>query len=381
MNVGSVLGLIAMKDRAAYCASKGGVTMLTKAMALDHAHENVRVNCICPSIVETELVAGTFRRESERGTSAAEGEDCDRFRWDASGRPEDVAEMAVFLASEESSWVTGAAIPLDGGTFGVLRGASTNRDDVKRMSKEEKRVTETALRRRMKESRSTDLLLGFDVESVHKGRAIFGWTCGRGTSRFMAWCTEEFWRRWRTRRRRSRRTRRCRKGTEIATVELKINYLEPVPGGRIKADGRVLRAGRNFVVTECEIFKEDGTLAAKALLTFGAAAGHSITQSRRDLLVATLSGFFAIFVDVLDDALEDEQIGAALAGELDAIAVVPLDGAAKNFAIVEHDGHGGMGLHLLDPVEILRVRGLRRSRFLAGDAGQLCWARGECSVP
>src|SRR5207249_10700176 len=60
VNIGSVLGLVAMKDRAAYCASKGGVTMLTKAMALDHAHENVRVNCICPSIVETELVKGLF---------------------------------------------------------------------------------------------------------------------------------------------------------------------------------------------------------------------------------------------------------------------------------------------------------------------------------
>jgi uncharacterized protein (TIGR00369 family) len=68
------------------------------------------------------------------------------------------------------------------------------------------------------------------------------------------------------------------KGTEIATIELKINYLEPVPGGRIKADARVLRAGRNFVVTECEIFNESGSLAAKALLTFGAASGHSIGQ-------------------------------------------------------------------------------------------------------
>jgi NAD(P)-dependent dehydrogenase (short-subunit alcohol dehydrogenase family) len=65
VNVGSVLGLVAMKDRAAYCASKGGVTLLTKAMALDHAHENVRVNCICPSIVETELVAGLFAASKE----------------------------------------------------------------------------------------------------------------------------------------------------------------------------------------------------------------------------------------------------------------------------------------------------------------------------
>lgn len=70
------------------------------------------------------------------------------------------------------------------------------------------------------------------------------------------------------------------KGTEIATVELKINFLEPVPDGRIKAEGRVLRTGRNFVVTECEIFNESGSLAAKALLTFGAARGHSLTPRR-----------------------------------------------------------------------------------------------------
>jgi uncharacterized protein (TIGR00369 family) len=67
-------------------------------------------------------------------------------------------------------------------------------------------------------------------------------------------------------------------GTEIATIELKINYLAAVPGGKIKAEGRVLRAGRNFVVTECEIFDANGNLAAKALLTFGAAAGHSMDR-------------------------------------------------------------------------------------------------------
>ena len=113
VNIGSVLGLVAMKDRAAYCASKGGVTLLTKAMALDHAHENVRVNCICPSIVETELVAGLFAA-SDAGAAMKQariaGIPLGRI-----GRPEDVAEMAVFLASDESSWLTGAAIPLDGG--------------------------------------------------------------------------------------------------------------------------------------------------------------------------------------------------------------------------------------------------------------------------
>lgn len=113
VNIGSVLGLVAMKDRAAYCASKGGVTMLTKAMAIDHGHENIRVNCICPSIVETELVKGLFD-DSELGEARRKGRlaliPLGRF-----GQPADVAEMAVFLASEESSWLTGAAIPLDGG--------------------------------------------------------------------------------------------------------------------------------------------------------------------------------------------------------------------------------------------------------------------------
>ena len=113
VNVGSILGLVAMKDRAAYCASKGGITMLTKAMALDHAHEKIRVNCICPAIVETDLIRDLFPR-SEEGLRARDGRlatlPLGRF-----GKPDDVAELAVFLASEESSWVTGTAIPVDGG--------------------------------------------------------------------------------------------------------------------------------------------------------------------------------------------------------------------------------------------------------------------------
>ena len=113
VNLGSVLGLVAVKDRAAYCASKGGVTMLTKAMALDHAHENIRVNCICPSIVETELVKRVFD-QSEQGQALRKARVA-TIPLGRIGQPADVAEMAVFLASEESSWLTGTAIPLDGG--------------------------------------------------------------------------------------------------------------------------------------------------------------------------------------------------------------------------------------------------------------------------
>ncbi len=68
------------------------------------------------------------------------------------------------------------------------------------------------------------------------------------------------------------------RGTGIATIEMKINYLEPVPVGRVRAEARVLRAGRNFVVTECDVFSPAGKLAAKALITYGAAAGHSMER-------------------------------------------------------------------------------------------------------
>ncbi|HET9283880.1 MAG TPA: SDR family oxidoreductase [Candidatus Angelobacter sp.] len=109
INIGSVLSALGARNRVAYASSKGAVLAMTRAMALDHAAENIRVNCICPGIVETEMVAKFNMDESARRQRLAM-HPAGRF-----GRPEDVAGLAVFLASDESAWITGTAQTVDGG--------------------------------------------------------------------------------------------------------------------------------------------------------------------------------------------------------------------------------------------------------------------------
>ena len=113
INLSSVLGIDGGRSRAAYSASKGAVTTLTKSMALDLAPEQIRVNCICPGIVETELVSDFIRNAPDPELAKkrrTELHPLGRF-----GQPSDIAHMAVYLASDESMWVTGAALPVDGG--------------------------------------------------------------------------------------------------------------------------------------------------------------------------------------------------------------------------------------------------------------------------
>jgi NAD(P)-dependent dehydrogenase (short-subunit alcohol dehydrogenase family) len=109
INIGSVLSLLGARNRVAYSASKGAVMAMTKAMALDHAAENIRVNCIAPGIVATEMVEKFNTDEAARRLREAM-HPMGRF-----GQPEEVANAAVFLASDESGWTTGSVITVDGG--------------------------------------------------------------------------------------------------------------------------------------------------------------------------------------------------------------------------------------------------------------------------
>ena len=113
VNVASVLGINGARNRASYAPSKGAVILLTKCMAIDHGAENIRVNAICPSFVETDLTADVLRKAPD--PAAVRRERVSVHPIGRLGQPDDIAGMAVYLASDESSWVTGAVLPVDGG--------------------------------------------------------------------------------------------------------------------------------------------------------------------------------------------------------------------------------------------------------------------------
>jgi NAD(P)-dependent dehydrogenase (short-subunit alcohol dehydrogenase family) len=113
INMASGWGLAGGARAAAYCASKGAVVLMTKAMAIDHGRQNIRVNCICPGDTDTAMLRNEARQL---------GEAEDKFLAESAqrplgrmGKPEEIARAALYLASDASSFVTGTALVVDGG--------------------------------------------------------------------------------------------------------------------------------------------------------------------------------------------------------------------------------------------------------------------------
>lgn len=114
VNTASDWALVGGRRAVAYCASKGAVLQLTRAMALDHAKENIRVNAVCPSDTLTPMFEGEAR---ERGVTVAEAaaESAAEIPLGRVARAEEVAAAVLYLASDEAAYVTGVALPVDGG--------------------------------------------------------------------------------------------------------------------------------------------------------------------------------------------------------------------------------------------------------------------------
>jgi NAD(P)-dependent dehydrogenase (short-subunit alcohol dehydrogenase family) len=113
INTASGWGLVGGARAAAYCASKGAVVLMTKAMAVDHGRQNIRVNCICPGDTDTAMLRNEARQL---------GEAEDKFLLESAqrplarmGKPEEIARAALYLASDAASFVTGTALVVDGG--------------------------------------------------------------------------------------------------------------------------------------------------------------------------------------------------------------------------------------------------------------------------
>ena len=113
INTSSINGLVASVAIAAYAASKGGVLMLTKQMALDYAPSNVRVNCVCPSDVNTPMIRNFI--ESSPDPVATKARFLNRVPLGRLAEPEDIARAVLFLASDDAAFITGVALPVDGG--------------------------------------------------------------------------------------------------------------------------------------------------------------------------------------------------------------------------------------------------------------------------
>jgi NAD(P)-dependent dehydrogenase (short-subunit alcohol dehydrogenase family) len=110
VNVASTAGLRGGRQRAAYCASKGGLVQLTRSLAIDHGPDGVRVNCVCPGLIDTNM-ADWIRHDEEALSRWAGGIPARRM-----GSPAEVADAVSFLASDSARYFHGAVLAVDGGT-------------------------------------------------------------------------------------------------------------------------------------------------------------------------------------------------------------------------------------------------------------------------
>jgi len=112
VNIASIEGLEGTEGGSAYNASKGGVVLLTKNMAIDYGRRGVRVNCVCPGFIDTPLLNSVFEGEEMKHylQRFADAHQLGRI-----GKPEEIASAALFLASDDASFVTGHALVVDGG--------------------------------------------------------------------------------------------------------------------------------------------------------------------------------------------------------------------------------------------------------------------------
>lgn len=121
VNLASIGGVVGIKDRLAYCTTKFAIVGLTKCLALDHAKDGVRVNCICPGRVETPFVAARLKEYPDPEKAYREMASTQAIG--RMGKPEEIAAAALYLASDEAAFVTGTAHLTDGGwSAGYLAG-------------------------------------------------------------------------------------------------------------------------------------------------------------------------------------------------------------------------------------------------------------------
>jgi NAD(P)-dependent dehydrogenase (short-subunit alcohol dehydrogenase family) len=113
INNSSGWGIVGGDAAVAYCASKGGVVLLTKAMAIDHGRQGIRVNCICPGDVDTPMLPEDARMRGQKWENYLAG--CSNRPLGRIGTPDEIAKAALFLASDDASFMTGATLVVDGG--------------------------------------------------------------------------------------------------------------------------------------------------------------------------------------------------------------------------------------------------------------------------